>query len=249
MSAIDLPDYQKGVASAQQLLAKESLPTTSVIVGIPPNAETIVVVFECNPAAGQGLAIAFGVVSSIKYPSTSTRPNSGGAQWVTFYFDVTNVIDEELDIQLDNVIGSHWYVYADTGVHVVGNFAPLVDDNGSQLVVPVIPSSGPGNHPPNEMLLYNANPAATGVLIAAPGSNERIRVFGANMATVTAGVLGVLFDAVAGLALLSCAGPGNASLDIPDQGYPLTASAALDYGLNAGAGTMGVVIFYTVETV
>jgi hypothetical protein len=246
MSAIDLPDYQKGVASAQQLLAKESLPTTSVIVGIPPNAETIVVVFECNPAAGQGLAVAFGVVSSINYPSTSTRPNSAGAQWVTFYFDVTNVIDEELAIQLDNAIGSHWYVYADTGVHVVGNFAPLVDVNGSQLVVPVIPSSGPGNHPPTELSAVYESFSANGVLLGPPGANIRYRVFALEMSD-NSGLAGALTDSVSTQVMIVNLGLQAASIKLPDQGYAMSANAGINFVTLGGSGGISVVVYYTTE--
>lgn len=246
--SIDTPDFQRGVASAQVLLAKEHLPTTSVIVGIPPNAETIVVVFEETlPTAG--VAIAFGVVSSINYPSVSTRSNGAGAQWTTFYFDVTNVIDEELEIQLDNATGGFWYVYADTGVHVVGNYAPLVDDVGAQLVVPVIPSGLPGDHPPTELSMGGNQFTANGQLLAPPGAGRRYRIFSAQLSSTVAGLAGVLLDAVSNVSFITCTGVGNMAMPFVPQGVPLSANAAVNYTILSGAGNMVALVQYATETI
>lgn len=247
--SIDTPDFQRGVASAQILLAKESSPSTTVIVGIPPNAETIVVVFECNPSVAPGSAIAFGVVSSINYPGVSTRPIGNGVQWVTYYFDVTNVIDEELELQVNNMTGAHWYVYADTGVHVVGNYAPLVDTLGNQWIIPTIPGSGPGNHPPTELKNIGGDLGGNGTLLAAPGAGVRYRLFALNAGAYVAGSQAQFVDSISGGRLVSCSQYAPGVMNIPPQGYPLSANAALNVTVQGAGASLFYSAYYTIENI
>jgi len=246
VSAIDTPDYQRGVVSAQKLLAKLSGTTDSVTTGVPPNCETLVVVVT-TPVTYYPPTCK-GTTSGVEYPgSVISAPFSPG-QWTMVMFDVSDVIDSELTIAWLAAPGSEWYVYSDAGVHTVADVANNRDVNGSLFTVPVVPYGEPGSHPPQELSVVGNGGAASFTLLAAPGAGVRYRVFGGNMASLAAGLYGYLKDSVSGTAFFVCVGEGNASLVLPSQGLALSTDAAVDYVLGAGAGTMAMSLSYTTET-
>lgn len=247
MSAIDTPDYQRGIVNAQKLLATEGPTSTGVTVGIPPNCETLVVAVE--PGFSPVLVQCLGVLSGIQYPGVRliySYQANGGMVWL---FDVSDVIDRELVLEWDGAPGAVWYVYSDAGVHATTDVGANRDRNGTQFVVPVVPYAATSYHPPQEVSLASFGANADVTLLAAPGVGFRYRIFGVTMATVAAGLVGIVYDPADLGALLQCAGVGNATTQLPAQGVPLTANGAVGYAIEAGGGSMYIALQYTTEAV
>ena len=246
MSAIDTPDNQRGVVSPQLLLAAVPAGTDSTTIGVPPNCETLVITSDANDGAVPSVQ---GATTSITYPGArgvvSFETAGFSPVWL---FDVSDVIDAELNIQWFPAPSKTWYVYSDAGVHTIADISNNRDGNGSLYTVPTVPYGEPGSHPPQELSVVGNGGAASFTLLAAPGAGVRYRVFGGNMASLAAGLYGYLKDSVSGTAFFVCVGEGNASLVLPSQGLALSTDAAVDYVLGAGAGTMAMSLSYTTET-
>lgn len=247
MSAIDTPDYQRGVVNAQILLAVVAANQASETVAVPPNCETFVV----STSAGVGLSVPTitGADSGVRYAGARAVGAGSGFTSPVFIFDVSDVIDGGLTVTWSTAPTTEWFIYSDAGTHSVADIANNRDFNGSQFVVPVVPYGEPGSHPPQEVSVVSFNLAANGVVLAAPGALLRYRIFGGNISAAAAGMIGILLDSISSKWIATCVGVGNTPLTFPPQGVPLTQNAALDYELGAGAGSAVGTVLYVPEVV
>ena len=247
MSAIDTPDYQRGVVNAQKLLASVPSSDLTVTTGLPPNCETLLVAL--GPGSSGAIPTVTGTTSGIVYPSVRLLGGPLSTGTFVWAFDVSDVIDSEVKVAFLSPPLVGWYVYSDSGVHVTADIGSNHDGNGTLFTVPVVPYPETGYHPPAEVSQTAFNLSAVGNVLVAPGAGVRYRIFAGTMTSVVAGVWGVLFDSITVEWIMTCVGQGNASLVLPPQGLPLSANAALDYGLGGGAGEMVGVVVYTTESV
>lgn len=244
---VDTPDYQRGVVSAQILLAVLQPPGGGVELVIPPNAETLIVAAGAGDTA-QPEVIGFdtGITYAGQRAQAQFQPDAAPV-WI---FDISSVLDEQVEVSFGSTpTVATWYFYTDSAARVVVDVSKAANGAGVQYVIPTIPATDIGDHPPVELLLKNVTLTASGTILAAPGAGKRYRVFSVQMATVTGGVLATAFDATAGPWLGVVAGPGASQTTIPPQGYPMATNAALGYSLQAGAGSVVTIVYYTIETV
>lgn len=247
MSAIDTPDYQAGVVSAQKLLASVAAGTATVTTGIPPNCETLVV--AAPPGSASGQPICFGTSTFINYPGTQVFPPATTSASSVFAFDVSSVIDAQLRITWPTAPTSPWYVYSDSGVHTIADTSSHKDANGSIFTVSVIPYGQPGSHPPQELTTISAVAAANALIVTAPGAGKRLRVFGGSIAMAAAGMDGYLYDLVDSTAFVVCVGVGGMPIITPPQGLALSANGGIQFALANGAGNTYIALMYTIETI
>lgn len=274
--AIDTPDGQRGVVSAQKLLATVPRANSSVTVGVPPNCETLVVVI-----GGSDFSTTIkctGVITGFEYPGVAVQPTIPNVTTWPVYFDVSGVVDEQVTVDLGAAPLGVWYVYADSGVHSVvdlatasaiaaptaaapnramlvgGNYGGhmhpfLIDGAGTLYAVPTIPSLAAGDHPPTELRVASPILGVSGTVVAAPGPGLRIRVFAMQMGSQGQAFTGYLTDTISGQALC-VGGQSNAgAITLPAQGYPLTADAGINFNAWGGTGNMLSVVYYTIEAV
>ncbi|MGH3262025.1 MAG: hypothetical protein ACRDNS_08530 [Trebonia sp.] len=247
MSIVDTPDHQQSTVSAQKLLAVGLATDQNLTVDIPPNAETLLVALSLG-AVSDTITVA-GLTSGISYSGGQLigSPTSGFTQ--TWAFDISAPVDAQVQITLGSVPGEPWYVYVDAGVHTVVDLATRRDPSGSQYVLPIVPGTVAGYHPPDEVLIVGNDGAGSFHLLAAPGAGKRYRIFGACMASTSSDVIGLLIDSISGQWLLVLAGPGNAQVQFPAQGVALSANGPLGYLLGGGTGTTYCQATYTIEAV
>lgn len=245
MTIIDTPDYQRGTVNAQAVLAEPAPGVVSVTVGIPPNAETLIVGSAAFDAAAN--ASVMGLTTGINYAGVKVASSGGVLSSSQFFFDVSAALDAEVEVEFSIGPPAAWYVYSDAGVHVVADASITTDSRGIQAVTSVIPGPAFADHPATEMLAANAATTTTAAIIAAPGLGFRIRVFTLAISSPTVGTLGVLLDGVAGIQLLGCVGGANAALTLPAQGYALQGNSPLDLVAAGGTGTVGGYVMYTIE--
>lgn len=248
-NTVDTPDYQVGVTSAQALLATVAAATISVVVGVPPNAETLIVM-QPQTTAVTGCTCT-GVTSGLQYTGMRADRGNSTSTATTWFFDVSSAVDQQVTIVWNIAPVGTWYVYSDAGVHLVADPSRLMDTNGSQYVVPIAPSTRTGNHPPTEVqaIAFNNVPSGT-VLLAAPGAGKRYRIFSASCSVQTAGQLLGLRDSVSGTFFYSAGGGADAiaqPFSYGPSGLPLSVNAAVTLITSAGVGQY--TIAYTTESI
>src|SRR5690348_2283351 len=169
------PDWQRGYYSAQKELSTGNVGTGVVTVTIPPNCETLIVLLE-NPAQ-QDSAAAKGVTTGYNYPGIGSFNNRALSSTRTFFFDVSATLDTQMQIFVTAQLGGQWSVYADAGVHIMGDIGRYTNLPGAQYVVPTVPSVLAGDHPLNELQVLSIDQASGGTVLAAPGIGRRYRLF------------------------------------------------------------------------
>lgn len=244
---IDTPDYQRGIVNPQQALSVGHAGTGVADVAIPPNCEALIVVLV-NPAAGDSVAVT-GDTTGFSYPGIASFTNKAYQSSRTWFFDVTNTLDAACTVHVVAANGGAWAVYADAGVHIVGDVARYTNHNGSQYVVPTVPNVEAGDHPPNEIRWVSALMAASGTVLSAPGAGQRYRVFEAFCFPNATSVFGYLMDSISGAAFVPGSQQAAGHLGFIPQGMPLSTNAAINYLLQGGSGNMYVQVLYTQETV
>lgn len=274
--AIDTPDGQRGVVSAQILLATVPADSLTTTVGIPPNTETLVVLAR-SPNRSQ-FCTAVGVTTGLYYPQLQQTVNVGAGYSVTVFIDVSSAVDGQVEIQFVDILSTPAWVYADSAVHFSpdpataaaaatiadntpvagllvagtdGTFATAFRTNqgGVPYVIPTVPSIRTHDHPPTELNVASPILGASATVIAAPGAGMRIRVFSMQMGSQGQAFTGYLTDSATGQALM-VGGQSNAgAITLPGQGYPLAANAGLNFIAWGGTGNMMIVVYYTMETV
>lgn len=247
--SIDTPDYQRGLVSAQKLLATVPAGTDFVVVGVPPNAESVVVAGSPGTTA-LGAAVA-GVTSGIVYSGallTGTNVSGVTPQWV---FDVSSVVDEQIQVTCFTDPQQQWFVYADAGVHLTVDTSKLGNTLGQQYVIPAVPSNLSRDHPPVELQVASLLDAPNGTgLVPPPVPGARIRVFDAFVNGTSTAAFVALRTSVTGMQIIGL-GTTTANtagrIDCRPSGVPLPGNQGINIVTTAGNGDGTVV--YTVETI
>lgn len=271
---IGTPDWQLGFVNAQQLLATAPFATASLIVGIPPNTETLAVY---SAEGGVGPLECVGQTTGITYPGVEVIAGFGISALPTFYFDVAGSIDPQVEIAwTGSAPANHWYVYGDTGIHVTAdpNLYALIsssgevdtgfgiqafgtdgtntralrtDRQGVLYSIPSAPDTLTGDHPPNELQHTSFDGVANGGTILAPaGAGMRYRLFSAQAVPDTSTTECAICDLVATNRLVF-ANTQAASMTYGPSGLPLGTNSTII--ASVAGGNMGGVLVYTIETV
>jgi hypothetical protein len=245
--AVDTPDYQRGVVNPQLLLANVAAGTASVTVQIPPNAETLIV--TAADMADGGTIFVQGTGSLYKYTGVRLPSQPHMTAAVSWYFDISQAVDDEVLVQFTDAPGTGWFVYADSGTHLVGDASSLKNTLGQAYVIASIPSGTAADHPPTEMqkaaLIFNSTTNTT--VLAAPGAGLRIRLF--NISMFAAGNWAYVNDNT-GVAITGVSNGGTCNWQSHPQGLPLATNSVLAIGGAGAAGTTGIItVQYTVEAV
>ncbi|HEY1716213.1 MAG TPA: hypothetical protein VGG07_25170 [Solirubrobacteraceae bacterium] len=123
------------------------------------------------------------------------------------------------------------------------------DQQGVLYAIGAIPNTAAGDHPPVELSTVGGGYTLTSTVLAAPGAGMRYRLFFAQLAPITAGLVVFLQDSVSS-ALYGFSGLGAVeSVPYPGQGIPMATDAALNLVFGTGAGTAYAFVAYTLETV
>lgn len=252
MTQADTPDYQRGVISAQKLLGTIPIGGLTATVGVPPNAETIVVmVTGQSPTAG---AYAEGFTTGMIYPVGTVVTTVGTESTVVTWIDVSAAVDDQVTVHLDDTATDVAYIYSDSAVHTVND--PIITSvlqgvmNKSHNALWTMGSAPPtdtGDHPPYE-IGYNAvfGVASGTSILAAPGAGKRHRVFGLQAWPNTSGGLVYLRDSVT-LQPLAYGTQSAPSVTLPPCGVPMSADASLDVFVSSG--NIFAVVYSTTETI
>lgn len=245
--AIDTPDYQRGVVSAQKLLAAPSA-TSSVIVSPPPNTESMILIAD-QPSSPSDVVWCVGQ-TSLAYAPVYRLPASNGVNFNgAWIFDVSSVIDSSYRVYYGNGSGTRWYVYADAAARLVVDGSKLTDLHGQQYVIPTVPSTLAGDHPPVELQSFGGNFNANGNILAAPGAGFRYRVFHASAVPLTGGTyFAELGNSAGGTLFLFCSGIAGGQMSFYPSGLPCGTNAPIFIGFSA-AGEVSVSLAYTTEVV
>ena len=219
-----------------------------------------------------------GVSTNVVFPVVSVLSPPAAPPWWAEYADVSSAVDSEVTITLKITPERTWYVYGDAGVHLtldpnlrsvnvqVGDATPsrglltLLSDGidavaprsseiGMQYTIPSVPSTAEGDHPPNELKFASAVLATSGVVVAAPGSGQRHRIFAAQVVPGANAIQGYLRDSLSGAAFCSGSNLGAGQLQYLPSGLPLYEDAAISYDILEGEGHQLVVVVYTTETI
>lgn len=249
MSTIDTPDFQRGVVSAQALLASVAGGVGTVRVGVPPNAETVIVTMP--NATGNNLATVTGVTSGDVYAGAKCVAPAFMAINNTWFFDVSAAVDTQVDVTITPAPPLAWFVYSDAAAHIIADVTKLTDSHGVQFMAAVAPGSSHQDHPPHELLAAASGAIASGTaILPAPGVGSRYRIFYATIAAETAGNGAALRDSISGAAF-AAALSGIAGLPTPvdykPSGVALSDNAAVNLTTDGGNGRYNIVI--TVENV
>jgi hypothetical protein len=245
--SVGTPDWQNAVVSAQQLVETVPAATQIVTVGIPPNAESLIVM--ANQTTEPCTCEVVGMTTGAVYTGARTSAPYSAPAAKTYLFDVSSAADQNVRVQISPAANAPWTIYADAGTHVVADTSKLVNTRGQQYVIPTVPAVVAGDHPPNEVLEAQAFAAATGtVLVAQPGATSRLRIYSATIA----------YDNASGFASLAAIGSGGdiayaihgttSTMVFPGQGFAYPANSGVFIFSSAG-GTAFATICYTIETV
>lgn len=247
MSAIDTPDYQRGIVNAQVLLAKVTTGAGHVSVSLPPNIETLIVCGE-QAATLNGVSVV-GDQSGADYIVQFMRTTQGGGAASTIVADVSSALDTSVTITVGSVTQGNWYVYGDSGVHMVTEMSHLINGYGQAYTIPSVPSTAAGNHPPTEISYYTAGLTAAGNVLAAPAAGSRYRIFGVLLQVPSTTPVCYLDASGAGQTLCGCLGGQTMVPRLPAQGVAWPAAAPVHLSYGSGSGTIVVGVQYTTEEV
>jgi hypothetical protein len=248
MSIVGTPDYQEGVVSAQVPLATVPAATSSVLVGVPPNANTIAVLLQ---STSQTLLVqANGTNTGALYQATRVLTPGLANYWQLWWIDVTAVLDTQLEIIGVTPVTASWFVYGDTAARLTADVSGYRTIQGIPYMVPTVPGTTTRDHPPNEVSAAGATFTSNGILVAAPGgAGQRLRIFSIEIGTISGTAWGSVAP-VGGAYNLAISGPSmNGRPNIPAQGVPLAANTALGFFLDGGSGQMFAQAYYVQETV
>jgi hypothetical protein len=147
---VDSPDGQNGITTAQQVLAKLTAATASVVVTIPSNAETLVIMAGSTP--GLATFTAIGVTSGYNYPVNISSEEFGSAVFGQYFVNVSNAVDSQITLAWTLAPGDGWIVYSDQAPHIsfdpnVGQLVQLRDSPIGDMGVIAMGSDGTLQHP------------------------------------------------------------------------------------------------------
>lgn len=254
---VDTPDYQRGTVNAQVQLAAPGARVPSVTVGVPPNAESLIVT---NLVWSVHATVQVrGVTTGALYPGVLLQPGPAGINTATWVFDIAAALDTEVTISVAPTPLFAWFVYADGGVHLTSDASALRSGLGQGYVIPSAPSTVSGDHPPSELQTNSFGASVAGQVFAAPGVGQRYRIFSVEMAaagTASGAVFARIYDNADGR-LIGMFGAGGASdwggrsfTQYPLTGLVLPGGGPIELGYDVGSGTfIRGIITYTLETI
>lgn len=242
-----ISDYQRGVISAQKLLAQVPANTASVMVNVPVNAETIIVTasgFMSRPTAeckGTGTLYRFAGV------------NHANSNWITsaptWIFDVSYAVDPQVTITLSSAPTQPWYVYADAATRVVWNGATYTSQRGMPYMVSVPPDFIASDHPPNELKCVGQGLLASGTLLAAAGPGSRYRLFEVFIAPYAGTGVAYVQDSVNSTIYCSMGNTMPGRMSFLPSGLPMGTNAALSAIVGSGVTEAIFIASYSFENV
>lgn len=245
--AIDTPDYQRGVVNAQKLLGIIAAGDLSLTVGVPPNAESIVIVVG---DVTQGFLVTVtGNTTGMLYVGMAWPQALAGNANGTWVFDASSPLDDAVTVRLTAPSTLPTYIYADSGVHLAADPSKLSSLLGQQYVVPTTPSTNTGDHPPTELRSAAGNALTPYNIIAAPAVGSRLRLFALAMEDNGASAASYIVNQTTGTIYLPCSAPGSASLTIPLTGLPLSPNEGLNVVSSSAGRLVAASVYYTVEFV
>lgn len=281
------PDFQAGVASPQILLAQAAANQASVSVPLPPNIETIII--ASADAQSISVSSVVGNTTATNYPVTPYGPYAQGSASPMWVCSVLDPMDSAVTVTCNPAPTQAWDVIGDMFVRQIadmsifpatsvvlgttpsnvlmqgvtdGNKARTLRANQQGIIynIPSAPDTATGDHPPNDTLSSYAFVSSNTVILGAPGSGKRYRVFSLSLATGVASgadLLAFWYDPGTGLVLLfidcnpnGTTGWDNISQTFPPSGYVMGNNSALSitYSGGSGQGVFGTVT-YTLETI
>lgn len=246
--AVDTPDYQRGVVSAQVNLGEIPAGQSKLVTGIPSNAETLVVAFTTTTDAAY--VTVTGNQTGTAYQGARIKPQAAFSGWQTWLFDISSVLDETVTIVLEGSDGGGAQVYADSGVHVVADTTKLLNQSGQQYVIPSVPSIFTGDHPPNEMQCTFDFGTTTQVFMGAPGVGLRYRLFTLELTGDNAsGSWEMVASGNVDGPYIHVAGVNATVIPLHPQGYPMPTNTGLTVTQDTAGGTWRGTVWHTIETV
>lgn len=273
----DTPDYQRGVVSAQKLLGTASSGSTSLTVGVPPNAETLLVVTDPG-VTGESPSIT-GNTSGAMYPASHIGPTAQSGTMSIWAVAVSPPLDDSVTVSWANTPNGAWYVLADQGIRQtidavltriatdVGGAPPgmglaLVVTNGelsyslagspdgAVYVVPQIPPPVSGGGPSNELLIVSSGIATAGVtLLGSPVGAQRYRIFAVGI-SMEGDIGSGGWGAISDVhtAFTPVVAAGQVlSLTYPGQGMPAAEGSEIAFDLGGTSPSGSGWVMYTLE--
>lgn len=245
---IGTPDGQRGVVSAQKLLATVPAGQQSVTVPIPPNAESLIIIFTAIP--GPDFVEVDGATTGVAYAGIVTQTSADVGQGTQFFFDVSSAVDQSVNITVAAGNFGTWYVYSDNGIHLIADVSNLHSMSGALWVVPTVPGPRSGDAPVNELKCYSNWGITSGTLILPRLTNaEQYRIFYAQIQNEASGAVAGLSDTSSGQNfVLSGAGSINetGTNDFHPTGLLLPVDAGVQVGTTSGNATVNMC--YTIQT-
>lgn len=245
MTQTDTPDFQRGVVSAQKLLASVAPGVTRQAVSVPPNAETLVIVATEQNAIST-ISVT-GNTTGISCPLSSISAPEGSGNSPTWYVDVSSVLDDAVTVSITFGVASAWYVYADSGVHMVSDTNKAVNNQRVQYTIPIPPDTASGDHPYTELIdTYVFNVVGGTLVISAPGAGNRIRLFSVQLIALSAGDVAYVQEGTGEHVYAIASSAGSTVLFYP-AGVLLPEDESLVIHTSGGNGTAAVM--YTIESI
>lgn len=238
---IDTPDHQRGVVSAQSLLASVASGVASVDVSIPPNVETLIVVIP-NNAVDSSVTVT-GTTTGLVYAGAVGSYNAAVEATPTYYFDVSAAVDPMVTVAASITPGQGWYVYGDAGVHIVADVSKRTSFAGISYTSLAAATDNADEAPPYELVAWPVAVSTTAVVVPRPGLTARYRVFGFQLSATVAGDGGTLSDDVSGNIFGAVIGVGNVAMTFYPSGIALETNAGINWTIiGSGAITRGVIL-------
>ena len=204
---VGTPDWQRGVVSAQKLLGTFPSGSGTETVGIPPNAESLMIL-STDPELTNWVTVK-GVTSNEPYPTYAIPMDIGGGYYSRFISVVSNALDTEVLITWGVDPLGPWSVICDATSRFVldGSVSAVTGrDGGSSPTSGLMVAGWDGtkshilNTDSNGLLL--TRPLAPTNFVTAVASGEILPalvsgayyLFGADISTLTGPLIGTVED-------------------------------------------------------
>lgn len=252
--AIDTPDFQHGVISAQKLLGVIAAGDLSLTVDVPVNAETVVAMIQ-NQASHEG-AWCQGAASGMIYPSGAIVMSEGDTSTITVWFDVSAAVDEQVTVNLFTAATGPTSIYGDSAVHTTND--PLTVDvlhgampknTNALYTIPTAPNTDSGDHPPTELILASGLVTNGEAALAGAPAGTRYRVFSLHAVAINENGIGYFYDNISGKALIFGWSSGPSFMSFLPSGLPLSEGAGVYFNALTTGLEAGLVVAYTEEAI
>lgn len=232
------PDYQNAVVSAQSLLNTVAAGVTSVVVNVPLNAESLLIISNYTDDPPPLINVT-GTGPVLEWPVYPLPPNFS-QQLVAYMCPVSAALTPQVQVTWEYAPLQPWYVVSDASgrltidatiagaLGIIGNSVPYIgivtvgsdgtyartfstDSNGRQ--IPLVPTLTTG--------LVTVN-TTIGTLLTAPSSGGYY-LFDADIRSSAAAAIAVTIETVASVAIASVNVPAGGYVSVPLRGYRVSA--------------------------